>query len=97
MDDPENIEAARSKIDDINHEIVRLLARRSEVVDEISEKKEDQGDDVRDIDRERELIRDVIDEASKQEACPRMVQEVFRAVLKHSVARQRRRRDGPDE
>jgi chorismate mutase len=92
-----DIEDARSEIDDINHEIVRLLACRSEVVDEISEAKEDQGEDVRDTGREEELIRSVVDTAMEEGACPRMVQEVFRTVLKHSVARQRRKREEPDK
>lgn len=95
----EMIEEARSEIDKINDKIVRLLALRSDTVDIISEAKSEVGGGARDKTREEEMIRSVIDAAKSKGANPRMVQEVFRTILKHSVARQRseendQKRDG---
>lgn len=90
----ESIEASRSEIDQINQQIISLLTRRAELADKICDQKAQDGEAVRDKDREKEILDHVKSVAESEGASSSMVHDVFKTILEHSVVRQRRRRGG---
>lgn len=89
----------RSNIDHINKKIVELLADRAKMVDDLCDKKAAEGESVRDKEREQEILGFVSSVAEEEGVSDAMVRDVFKTVLEHSVARQRRRRangEGPE-
>jgi 3-deoxy-7-phosphoheptulonate synthase len=90
---PTTLEEARDRIDDIDHSIVELLAERYAVVDELCEMKAENGDTVKDEDREQELLDHVASIAEKHELSPDLAQRLYDEILSHSVRRQRRQRE----
>ncbi len=82
---------ARERIDDIDRQFVRLLARRQQIVDEVAETKAETGRPARDASREDQLldrIRSLADEAG---LAPDLVARLYEHILAHFVQRQRRR------
>jgi chorismate mutase len=90
------LQEARDRIDEIDRRFVELLAERYAVVDEICELKEQDGDSVKDPDREAELLDHVAAIAEENDLSPDLVRRLYRAILDHSVARQRARRNEPN-
>jgi len=93
------LQDARDRIDEIDRRFVELLAERYSVVDDICELKEEEGDTVRDPDREAELLDHVAAIAEENGISPALVRRLFKEILSHSVERQRRRRgtDAPSD
>ena len=87
------LEEARDRIDDIDHSIVELLAERYAVVDELCEMKAENGDTVKDENREQELLDHVASIAEKHDLSPDLAQRLYDEILAHSVRRQRRQRE----
>jgi 3-deoxy-7-phosphoheptulonate synthase len=89
---PTTLEEARARIDDIDHSIVELLAERYAVVDELCEMKAENGDTVKDEDREQELLDHVAAIAEANDLSPALARRLYDKILSHSVERQRRQR-----
>ncbi|MFP4227193.1 MAG: chorismate mutase [Salinivenus sp.] len=83
---------ARDTIDEIDRRVVELLARRYALVDDLCETKAENGDAVRDPDRERELLDRVTTLAEEHGLAPDVARQIYEEVLAQSVRRQRRRR-----
>ncbi|MFO8099069.1 MAG: chorismate mutase [Salinibacter sp.] len=88
---------ARDSIDEIDRRVVELLARRYALVDDLCETKAENGDAVRDPDREQELLDRVTTLAEEQGLAPDVARQIYEEVLAQSVRRQRRRRQKQDQ
>ncbi|MCE2527745.1 MAG: 3-deoxy-7-phosphoheptulonate synthase [Actinomycetia bacterium] len=89
------ISRLRSRIDLVDREIVRLLARRRGLSLEIGRAKAERGWPVQSSRREAELLEVVREEAILNELDPDQMEELFSAVLEESrQAQQEMRRDG---
>lgn len=91
------IEETRNRIDAIDRKIVELLAERYATVDELCETKAENGDQVKDEDREAELLAHVASVAEKNDLSPALARTLYDEILTHSVERQRRRRGADEE
>ncbi len=92
------LQEARDRIDDIDRRFVELLAERYAVVDDICELKDEEGDSIKDHDREAELLDHVAAVAEEKGLSPDLVRRLFGEILSHSVERQQERRQGePDD
>jgi chorismate mutase len=87
-----SLDEARDRIDEIDRRFVELLAKRYAVVDEICEMKAEDGDNVKDPDREAELLDHVASIAEENDLSPDLVRRLYDEILSHSVRRQRKRR-----
>jgi chorismate mutase len=93
-----SLDEARDRIDEIDRRFVELLAERYAVVDEICELKAEGGDNVKDPDREAELLDHVASIAEENDLSPDLVRRLYEEILSHSVRRQRKQRsDSPEE
>lgn len=88
-----SLEEARDRIDELNEKVVELLAERQAIVDELCYVKADTDRDVRDPDREAELLAHVRAVAEERGLSADLVESVFEEVLAHSVRQQRERRE----
>ncbi len=88
-----SLEEARERIDEIDRRFVELLAKRYAVVDEICEMKAEDGNNVKDPNREAELLDHVATIAEENDLSPDLVRRLYDEILSHSVRRQRRRRN----
>jgi chorismate mutase len=88
------LQNARQQIDDIDRRFVELLARRQAIVDEITEVKADADRDVKDPDREAELLDRLRTKAREHGLPPDLVEDIYEQILEYSVERQRRQRNG---
>lgn len=92
------LEEARDRIDDIDRRFVELLAERYAVVDDICKLKEEEGNTIKDHDREAELLDHVAAVAEEEGLSPDLVRRLFGEILSHSVERQQeRRQEGADD
>jgi 3-deoxy-7-phosphoheptulonate synthase len=82
---------ARERIDDIDRQFVRLLARRQQIVDEVAETKAETGRPARDASREEQLLDRVRSLADEAGLAPDLVARLYEHILAHFVQRQRRR------
>jgi Chorismate mutase len=87
-----SLEEARARIDEIDRRIVELLAERYAVVDALCETKAENGDTVKDEDREQALLDHVAAIAEKHDLSPELARRLYDEILAHSVQRQRERR-----
>ena len=94
---PTTLEEARDCIDDIDHRIVELLAERYAVVDDLCEMKAENGDTVKDEDREQKLLDHVASIAEAHDLSPALTRRLYEEILSHSVQRQRRQREDLDD
>lgn len=91
------LENARDRIDEIDRRFVELLAERYAVVDDLCELKAENGDSVKDTDREAELLDHVATIAEKHDLSPDLVRRLYDEILSHSVERQRKHREDDSE
>jgi len=87
------LEEARDRIDDIDRRVVELIAERYAIVDKLCEMKAENGDTVKDEDREQELLDQVASIAEKHDLSPDLAQRLYDEILTPSVERQRRQRE----
>lgn len=87
-----SLEEARARIDEIDRRIVELLAERYAVVDTLCETKAENGDTVKDEDREQALLDHVAAIAENHDLSPELARRLYDEILEHSVRRQRERR-----
>lgn len=82
------LKALRAEIDGVDHEILRLLARRNAIVGRIADFKRGRRIAIRDLPREAEIIADRRALAASLGFSPAVVESVFRLVLAASRDRQ---------
>ena len=92
------LQDARTRIDEINERVVELLAERQAIVEELCAIKAENGQSVRDPEREAELLAHVRSVAAEAGLPPDLAETLFEDILAHSVQQQRRRRgdEAPD-
>jgi chorismate mutase len=90
---PSTLEDARDRIDEIDRRFVELLAERYAIVDELCAMKAENGDTVKDKEREQELLDHVAAIAEKHDLSPDLARRLYDEILSHSVQRQRRKRN----
>lgn len=88
------LQNARQQIDDIDRRFVELLAQRQAIVDEITEVKAEADRNVKDPDREAELLDRLRSKAREHGLPPEFVEDIYEQILDYSVERQRRHRNG---
>ncbi len=93
---PSTLEDARDRIDEIDRRFVELLAERYAIVDELCAMKAENGDTVKDEEREQELLDHVAAIAEKHGLSPDLARRLYDEILAHSVQRQRRKRNETD-
>ncbi len=89
------LQNARQQIDEIDRRFVELLAERQAIVDEITDVKAETDRDVKDPDREAELLDRLRDKAREHDLPPDLIEEIYQQILAYSVERQRQHRDDP--
>jgi chorismate mutase len=89
------LEVLRRQLDEIDGEIVRLLARRLSTVGDVAVTKQAEAADIRDVERERHVISRAEATAEELGISPSFVRAVFETIIEHSVALQTAHRDGP--
>jgi len=87
------LDDARDRIDEIDRQVVELLAERLSIVDDLCEVKAETDRTVRDPDREDELLAHVRTVAAEAGLSPELAHRIYEEVLSHSVRRQRRQRE----
>lgn len=88
---PAEVALARGIIDDIDHAIIELLARRRAIVKDLFLKKHASGLSIVDHVRESELLKDRTAYAEALGVSPEFVEVIFRKVLEDSHAIDARR------
>jgi len=91
---PEALHDLRSRVDELDRCVVKLLALRQSTVDAIAEVKEQSDRSVRDPERESELFDRLRRLADAHGVSPDLIEELFDTIVEHSVTRQHSRR-GP--
>ena len=90
---PKDLLAARDVIDEIDTELLHLLARRAQVSLRAARAKREVGRGVRDPDREAELLRSRQEQAEELGLDPASVGEVFAALL--ALSRRHQQKEAP--
>jgi chorismate mutase/prephenate dehydrogenase len=75
------LDAIRERIDAVDHELLRLLAQRMEIVSELAAVKRESGVKVRDPQRERHVLADRRDLAGQLGLSPEVVESLFRVIM----------------
>lgn len=74
----------RAMVDALDHDVLRLLARRMEIVGEIAVRKREHGLGIRDADRERTLLDDRLRVARELGLPAEDVESLFHLLLRAS-------------
>lgn len=82
------LSALRSEIDDIDDELLQLLARRMNVSDQIGEYKKEKGLTVVQMDRWKQIFREHLETGDKLGLSKELIEKVFEAVHQASIRRQ---------
>jgi len=83
-----NYEKERDSIDEIDREILSLLAKRSSVVNGIGNKKLNEGTNLKNSDREKILLKAIGDKAEKLGLSPYHVKKIYREIIGYSLDQQ---------
>lgn len=94
---PDSLKHARQRIDAIDRALVRLLAERQAIVDEVCQIKADADRPTKDSDREDRLFARLRELADEMDLSRDMVESLFEQIVAHSVGRQRKKRRGGDD
>jgi chorismate mutase/prephenate dehydrogenase len=76
------IQSLRQDIDDINQEIIELIAKRVEVAKSIGDKKASHDEPIHQPDREKEVLRSCRKKAEESGLDPDTINDVFKAVIR---------------
>ncbi|MEM1539821.1 MAG: chorismate mutase [Candidatus Bathyarchaeia archaeon] len=87
---PEKISKLRQKIDEIDGKILLLLKERIEISRKIGKEKRKHGIPLRDIERENEKYRQLMESALKLKLDPEEVRRVYKQIIDMSVHAQER-------
>ena len=77
----------RKDIDKTDKEILGLLSMRGDLVKKVKEIKVKEGIPIRDLDREKDHIKDLLElnRQSKNPLSEEAIEEIFKSIIKHSV------------
>ena len=87
-----NLDELRTEIEDIDREIVELVARRTYVADTIAEVKAQRGLPTTDESQEERVMQRAAENAERFEVDSNLVKAVFRLLIELNKAEQRRSR-----
>jgi isochorismate pyruvate lyase len=82
----ESLEAARSRIDEIDHALIELIATRQFYVDQVIRFKR-KSEDVKSP-RIEEVIEKVRTQAEEQGIDPELVEKMYREMIQHFIRRE---------
>ncbi|MBR9825467.1 MAG: prephenate dehydratase [Alphaproteobacteria bacterium] len=94
MSDTKNRDDIRAAITDLDRELVDLIAKRGDLVEEILEAKAESGLPVRDREREQSVLKGAIERGKSQGVPPELIEALFHGLFEASIQRQRTRFDG---
>ncbi len=83
------INALREEIDDIDREIIGLIAKRQEIAGRMAREKLDRGIPIHDAARTKQLLAAVFNQAVEAKINPISVQKIFEILIQMSEERQR--------
>lgn len=83
-----NLEALREEIDDIDEELIAILVRRMQVVDQIGRYKMLNALSPLDEKRWKKLLKQRIKDGEAQGFSERFIKQLFKAIHKESLTRQ---------
>jgi chorismate mutase / prephenate dehydratase len=89
-----DIAGLRQGLDEVDTGIVRLIARRREIIDAIAKVKEHSESGIQDPERERRVLGGVIAVATDLGVSASLVRTIFRELISDSVAQQARHLNG---
>ena len=92
-----DLASLRGEIDDIDSELLQLLARRMEVSEQIGEYKKRNNVTVVQMDRWKKVLGDHITTGAELGLSPQLINEVFEAIHQASIERQSRIMEHGDE
>jgi len=78
----------RSQIDDIDWQILALIGRRMRIVSEIAAVKAKNGNPIRDMDREKEILDRVTAQALRIGVSPDTAEKIFQIIIDDAVQMQ---------
>jgi chorismate mutase len=84
-----SLEKVRSEISGVDAEIIRLIARRQHLAEDIAKIKGQKGLPVHDENRTHQVLEAVFNQATECMIDPVAVQEIFRILISMSEDRQR--------
>lgn len=87
-----SLDTLRTRIEETDHELISLIARRMEIAQAIADEKERQGLPVRIPDRAEVVLTRAASEAEKQGLDPEQVRRIFSLLIEMSEDMQRKRR-----
>ncbi len=76
-----SLEELRKKIDETDDRIVRLIAERIKIAEEIGEVKKQQGKQIEDINREQVVLENVRDIAKKENLNPEDIESIYCQII----------------
>ena len=86
--DNANIAGLRGSLDELDQEIIRSIARRLELVDQIAQQKASGSAGIRDPRRERDVLERVEAAARERGISAVLARHIFSEIIAHSVTRQ---------
>ncbi|MCS3661818.1 chorismate mutase [Salinibacter ruber] len=88
----EEIQESRDTIDKIDQVIMALIAERYKLADSINLMKEYEGEDVRDFEREDDVLDHVASVAEERGVNPKAARRIYRQVVMSCADRQKNQR-----
>ncbi len=87
-----DLEQLRGRLDELDDQLVRLIAERQDVIAAIGEVKSRAGRQIRDFRRERIVLNRARDTAVKHQVDPNLCESLFKLLIASSLTRQERER-----
>ncbi len=94
MSETKNRDDIRSAITDLDRQLVDLIAKRGDLVEEILKAKAEAGLPVRDREREQAVLKGAIERGKAQGVPAELVESLFHGLFEASIQRQRTKFDG---
>lgn len=79
-----SIDEIRKKIDELDTELVKILAKRIELIKKVSDIKKKKNIPIHDPEREKEIIKEKKTIANELNLNPEFIEEIFEIILKES-------------
>jgi chorismate mutase/prephenate dehydratase len=83
----------RTAISDLDQDLVEMIAKRSQLVEDILREKEKSGLPVRDREREQAVLRSAVEHGGALGVAPELIETLFHSLFEASIQRQRTRFD----
>jgi chorismate mutase/prephenate dehydrogenase len=87
-----NLEDLRARLNDVDRQLVELVAERQEIVSEIGRSKLSSGKATRDFEREKDVLELAARHAKSLGVDPKLTEQILRALIRASLASQERDR-----